>query len=664
MMKRRIWAVLVCGMIGFTAALSSVMVNQAGYLPNGQKFFYADAAADSFKVIEKGSGTVVFSGAVTLAKANDPATGRTIYRGDFSALKRSGIYYISLSPLRQSYEFPIADSVFQAPYRAALKGFYFQRCGQALSPFFAGIYARGGCHGNDGTFHTTADTSGFRTANGGWHDAGDYGKYIVNAGITVGTMQMAYEMFPERFSQDDLGILESGNGIPDILDEIRFELNWMLKMQHSNGGVFFKLTREQFEGFVMPSADNGTRYLYQVSTTATGDFAAVFARAARIYKPFDKKFSDSCLSVARKAWTYLAAHPTIVPVGGFKNPAGTATGEYGDGNDSDERLWAAAELFSTTGEAAFNSYYTSRYASGGLISQMGWPNVRTMAHLAYLYTAQPSASTLNKLALKQSLLDHAVSLLTNAAKDGFSLSITTNEYYWGSNSGVLNNAILLILASREANEPAYLNAALNHLNYIFGTNAHDLSFVTGIGAHHVMNPHHRPSSSDGIAEPVPGLLAGGPEQGRSDDVLKAKFTASTPPALIYTDETGSYASNEIAINWNAPLVFVAGYFAAEGKTTGIGSNVPPVPGEYRLEQNFPNPFNPHTSIRYTVGSRDHVSLSVYDMLGKKVATLVDKEQTPGPYTISFDAKGLASGLYLYSFLSGEFSESRKMMLLK
>ncbi len=665
MLRRWLLTFIALWCICIVPVLPSVMVNQAGYLPGAQKIFYTTTPADSFRVIDKNSSAVSFSGKITLARTNDPATGLTVYKGDFSSLKKSGTYYISISPSEQSYEFSISDTVFHSVFDASLKGFYFQRCAQSLSPLFAGIYGRAGCHGNDGTYHSTSDSTGYRTVSGGWHDAGDYGKYIVNAGVTVGTLLMAYELFPTRFAQDNLGILESGNSVPDILDEVRYELKWMLMMQHWSGGVYFKVTREQFEGFVMPSADNGTRYIYQISSTATGDFAAVFARAARVYRPFDQKFSDSCLAVSRRAWAYLQSHTSIVPTGGFKNPTGTATGEYGDGNDSDERLWAAAELFSTTGEAEFNSYYTTRYATGGLISQpMSWPNVRTMAHLAYLYTQQASASTLNKIALRQSLLDYAATLVSSISTDGFSVSLATNEYYWGSNSGVLNKAILLILASRENKDASTLNAALAQLNYILGNNAHNISFVTGIGARHVLHPHHRPSSSDGVVEPVPGLLAGGPEQGRSDPVLQAKFSGSAPPALIYVDEEGSYASNEIAINWNAPLVFVAGYFASEGSSTGIGTREKNGPNDFQLRQNYPNPFNPNTTISYQLPTNDHVSLSVYDVLGKKVSTLVNETQSAGTYSVNFEAKNLTSGLYIYNVHAGNFILSRKMVLIK
>jgi endoglucanase len=659
----------LAALLSTSEAPASVMVNQAGYLPGAQKVFFSTSSADSFFVTESPSGVIVFSGKMSVSRANDPATGMTVYKGEFSSLKRSGLYVVLLSSSDMSSVFSIADTVFRSVYAKAVRGFYYQRCGQDLPAAYAGIYARAQCHTVDGFFHASTDTSGFMDVRGGWHDAGDYGKYIVNAGVTVGTLLMSYELFPTRFNSDVLGIPESGNGVPDLLDEARYELAWMLKMQHPGGGVYFKVTHPQFEGFLMPAADAGSRNIYQLSSTATGDFAAVMARASRVYRVFDKQFSDSCLAAARLAWGYLQSHASIVPTGGFKNPSGTATGEYGDGSDSDERLWAAAELFAATGESQFSSYYAFNYGTGALLSQtMGWANVRSMAHLAYLYTQQPSASSLIKSALRQSLVSYGATLVTAIGGEGFSVAIKPGQYYWGSNSEVLNRAILLILASREDNNTAMAAAALSQLNYILGMNAHNLSFVTGVGARHMMNPHHRPSASDGITEPVPGLLAGGPNQNRDDDALKAKFTASTPPALVYLDDVNSYASNEIAINWNAPLVFVAGYFASDGTVAGAPAAKDPLPTGYRMDQNYPNPFNPSTTISFALPAQSLVSVDVFDTAGRRVAAVVHAELPAGYHTAAFDARALSSGVYLYRLTAKNggsvFTDTKRLVVIK
>ena len=288
---------------------ANVLVNQLGYYNNSPKFVYVTEQADSFFVAEKNSGNIFYRGSLSLSSSKDSATGLTIYIGDFSDFTISGKYYIKTDLGDSSFTFLISDSVFNAGYKMVQKAFYYQRCGTALLQQYAGVYKHNICHTADGYFHSTTGKTGTKVTTGGWHDAGDYGKYIVNAGITVGTLLMAYEQFPERFNADDLNIPESGNSIPDLLDEVKYELEWFLTMQDSSGGVYFKVTRENFSGFIMPNKDTGKRYIYQISTTATGDFAAVMAMAARIYQSFNSSFSEQCLNASKKAWEYLQANP-------------------------------------------------------------------------------------------------------------------------------------------------------------------------------------------------------------------------------------------------------------------------------------------------------------------------------------------------------------------
>lgn len=657
---------------------SEVIVNQVGYIPSLPKYVYCTAITDSFFVIEQSSGIIFYRGVFLLSAGNDPATGLTLYRGDFSELTREGIYFIKTSSEDSSYSFSISTDTFEEVFNKSLKSFYFQRCGTSLLSPHAGVYNRALCHSGDGFFHSSTGQSGYHPSTGGWHDAGDYGKYVVNAGITVGTLLMAFELFPEKFSSDNLNIPESGNDISDLLDEARYEINWLLKMQNQNGGIYFKLTPEQFEGFVMPSQATAMRFIYQLSTTATGDFAAMLARASRLYKQYDSTFSNQCLAAAENAWLFLSNQPTILPPGGFQNPAGTVTGQYGDGNDSDERLWAAAELFETTGESEYKDYFDFNFNLNEVFnSTMSWPNVSSLAQITYLFSLQPNADISVKDELHSGLLDYCNNLLNRNISNGFGVAINPGEYYWGSNSDVLNKAILLILGYERTQNENYRNAALDQLNYIYGINAHNFSFVTGTGTASVMNPHHRPSAADGIMEPIPGLLAGGPNQYLNDPVLQQHFNSSTPPALCYIDDLGSYASNEVAINWNAPLVFVTGYFNSYGTTSVENETGQLVPENFLLYQNYPNPFNPVTTIRFTIPSvgTDYnssiktdgvfIQLKVYDVLGKEVATLVNEYRPAGNYEIEFSSNdSLASGIYCYQLSVGALVETRKMILIR
>ncbi len=664
---------LFAGAIKFEAiAGGKIFVDQLGFTPFAPKSFTTSQSADSFFVVKSSSGIISFRGKIVQSRISDPASGLTLYEGDFSSLHEQGIFRIFSSAQDTSFPFQIADSVYNPLFRAALKGFYFQRCGVALSSSYAGQYARAQCHTADGFLHTSTGSSVYREATGGWHDAGDYGKYIVNAGVSVGTLLMAYEFFPDQFSTDDLGIPESGNNIPDILDEARYELSWLLKMQSSGGGVYFKLTREQFEGFVMPAQDNtATRYLYSISTTATGDFAAVMAKAARIFDRYDRTFADTCLAAAERAWDYLSANSTIVPAGGFKNPTGTATGEYGDSQDSDERLWAAAELFRTTGIQKYNLFYLFNYSRNGLFtSSMSWQNVTSMAHLTYLASQQIGTDSVIQGELRTSLKSFCDAQITNRNLDGFHCVIPPGQYYWGSNSQPLNNAILLLVASSQGMDSIYRSAALDQLHYITGHNANGICYVTGLGTRSTMNPHHRPSASDGIVAPVPGLLAGGPDQYLDDAILKGLYTSSTPPALCYADQRDSYASNETAINWNAPLVFVAGFFASPNVVMHTELPSTPVASGFQLGQSYPNPFNPSTSIRFSLPHAGAVQLLVYDILGRRIRTLIDGYTAAGQHVVRWDGKDnrgitVSSSVYFYQLLAGGVViDTKKTILAK
>lgn len=647
---------------------SGVFVNQLGYLNDGPKLVYTSDGSSTFELCESVSGNVVYSGEFTQNSTPDPLTGIVINSGDFSGYSVSGNYLVKTSEGNSSVVFGITDTLYRELYNKSLKGFYFQRCGTQLLISHAGSYHHLRCHKLDGQYHSTTGFQGFKLSTGGWHDAGDFGKYVVNAGISVGTMLLGYEMFPEKFYHDDIGIPESGNNIPDILDEVKYELNWLFTMQHDNGGVFAKLTPEQFSGMIMPNEDSSVRYIYEISSTATGDFAAMMAMAARIYQDFNPEFSAKCSEAAVKAWEFLQSHPDIVPTGGFRNPAGTVTGEYGDGNDKDERFWAAVELAKLTGESEYSDYINSNFNSFNPIDgSMSWPNVKELAMLSYI-SGNSYANPVLQSAVEDDLVAYCDEISSLADNNQFRLLMKNGDFHWGSNSRVLNLTILFITAHELTGEALYYNHALDQINYILGTNAHDLSFVTGVGEKSLQNPHHRQSVADGIEEPVPGLVSGGPNQYLNDPLLQSLFNGSTPPAMCFVDDAESYAANEIAINWNAPLVFVAGYFngfniLSVDDPKGALDNV-----EFNIPQNYPNPFNGSTIINFYSGTNTVANLKVYDTLGKLVS---DDQVTVNTGENNFvwiprtnDGSELSSGVYFYQLDGIKNSSFDKMIFLK
>lgn len=656
----------------FNNLYCQIFVNQLGYKTVLPKYFYTNINSSTFEVLNEQTGNVVFNGQLNLISTNDPATGMLIKRGDFTSLTAAGNYFIRINN-DTSYHFKIADNVFLDLLNKSLKAFYFQRCGSQLFYTHAEVYQRQICHTADGYFHSSTGQNGYKLSRGGWHDSSDYGKYVVYTGISVGTLLMAYELFPEYFSSDSLNIPESGNGIPDMLDEVKYEINWLLTMQDSDGAVYHNLTKTNFESFVMPSQDSGMRFIYQKSSTATGNFIAVLSRFYRVYNQFDSTFANQCLNAAKNAWNWLINQSLIVPPGGFKNPSDTQTGEYDDANDSDERLWAAAEHFESTGESSYKDYYDFNYNLGGLINTtMNWQNVRTLANLTYLLSKRTDADQTIKQQLHNSLISYCNSLVNKRNNNGFGITLNLGEYYWGSNSIALNNSILLILVYIRTNNNLFLASALKQLNYVLGTNAQNISFVTGVGKKYPMKPHHRPFEADGIFKPIAGLIVGGPEQYRSDPILQQYFTPNTPPALCYIDHLQSYASNEIAINWNAPLLFVAGFFKNFFLTkVELLQNQTPV--DFILEQNFPNPFNGETKIRYKFSSQNlnnlyRVKLSIFNLLGEEVVILFDEIQMDGNYEIIFNPSEFnsifSSGVYFYKLTVNEKFAFKKMVYLK
>ncbi|RYY14789.1 MAG: cellulase, partial [Chitinophagaceae bacterium] len=408
---------------------------------------------------------------------------------------------------------------------------------------------------------------------GGWYDAGDYNKYIVNAGITMGTLLSAYEDFSYYFDTLNVNIPESGNALPDLLDEILYNLRWMLTMQdNQDGGVYHKCTNAAFDGTVMPGITILPRYAVQKSTTATLDFAAVMAQSSRILKKFDKQLpglADSCLVAAKKAWSWSLKNPGMLYNQDSMNlhhQPKITTGAYGDRSADDEWFWAAAELFYTSGDGEFEQKMKSGLETA--YSLPSWAKV----HLLGVYTLlRLEKNTAVLAAVKTKLISlsdqYLLTMPTNAF--GTVMGGRKSDFNWGSNSNAANQGILMINAWKLTGDIKYANAALANLDYLCGRNATGYHFVTGFGERSPKHPHHRPSEADGIEDPVPGLLAGGPNPGMQD---KCNYIFKEPETA-YVDDYCSYASNEIAINWNAPLVYLANAIEAIQFKTGY-SKIP------------------------------------------------------------------------------------------
>ena len=449
-------------------------------------------------------------------------------------------------------------AVSQAPWQAVtgalIKGLYYQRCGCALEEAHAGRFAHPACHLAPAV--NWQDRSIRRRAAGGWHDAGDYGRYTGPGAVAAAHLMYAWKLFPGGCS-DQLNIPESGNGIPDILNEARYELEWLLRMQRDDGAFHHKCTKARFAPFIMPQNDIETEYLMPVSNCATGAACACLALASRVYRQYDDPFASRMLFSALRAWDWLERHPEHTA---FRNPEGVRTGQYGDQSDTDERFWAACELFAVTEDQRYRQAAETYYAAGQQLTQFGWADVGGLGALCCLFELKEAAGDTLYTALKQDFLRQSESALVLSHDSGYGTALAPDRYVWGSILPIMSNALAMILNTLLTGRTEMRDAALLQWHYALGMNALDRCFVTGFGEKQVLHPHHRPSGADGVDAPVPGLISGGPNKRFPYPTTAARLGPDVPPAKYYLDETPSADTNEVAIYWNSVAILTAACF--------------------------------------------------------------------------------------------------------
>ncbi len=520
-----------------------VKVNQIGYKPDDVKSVLVTSPDDEkFKVVNVSTNETVYIGTYSAA-AFDPAMGTSVRIGDFSEVTAPGTYQIISSPSGASYEFDIGDGLYDDIYKDVVLMLYNQRCGTKLEASVSGDFAHDACHTQEATVY--GDTSGKTyDVSGGWHDAGDYGRYVVPGAKTVEDLFLAYEDFD--YTADDIGIPESGNGVPDLLDEARYELEWMLKMQdEATGGVYHKVTGLTFPGMVLATEETEDMVLAPISYAATADFVAVMAKASVNYAQYDQAFADTCLAAAKKGYDFMKANPDM---GGFKNPDEILTGEYPDVGLTDETFWAAAELYLATLDDGYladtKEAIDTKYNTG-----LGWAGIGGYA-LYDLAKAEGIDSGLQSNA-KEKFLAVAHKKLSSCQTSHIFIGIET--YPWGSNMVVAGDGMYLLMASKLEDDPAYLEYAQKQRDYIFGFNGTGYCYVTGYGDLSPKDTHHRPSQA--LGKTMPGMLVGGADENLEDPYASAVLYGK-PGALAYVDNSQSFSCNEITIYWNSPLIYL------------------------------------------------------------------------------------------------------------
>jgi hypothetical protein len=619
-------AVLFAGAARAAQETPQIIVDQFGYRPDADKMaVFADpvkgqnsahryAPGETFEVRDNG-GKTVFSGKLQQWKngAMDPISGDRVWHADFSQMKTPG-RYVLFDPQNnvQSAAFDIRADVYNAVLKAAVRSYFYQRCGMALEEKFGGNWNRTPCHEverNAQLLKNSQKSGPARDVSGGWHDAGDHNKYMPFLNNTLWNLLTAYELNPAACT-DDYNIPESGNGVPDILDEIKWELDWMLKMQLEDGSVCNRVTTLSYDTGDGPHNDKQPYYYTPPTSWATGVFTASTAHAARVFKPFENKlpgYSKKLQEAALKGWAYLEQTPQRTPANGQDGAGNTASApaECGPLEDGYLRTYAAAELFKTTGEAKFREYFDAHYKTrvGGaghhpLIA--GWVdplNATEITRAMILYAATPGHT--------EAPVDEFRKVLRNTLQTNFLAKRDKEEdpyrgwmleghYCWGSNSnkaawGALPLFGILLKVDPDKDQD-YRNMAEQYLHYLHGRNALSLVYLTNMGergaklgaSRSVMRIFHGwfhngsplydgPDSKFG---PAPGFVPGGPNK-----FYGVKWVAppyGEPPAKAFKEwNTGwnkehnanedPWAINEPAIYYQANYVLLLSSFCAPAK---------------------------------------------------------------------------------------------------
>ncbi|HEX2138303.1 MAG TPA: glycoside hydrolase family 9 protein, partial [Woeseiaceae bacterium] len=525
-------------------------LNQVGFPAHGAKraVIAAPQTAPIHWTLVDGSGDVRAAGRTNVF-GHDPASGEHLHRVDFSDFESDGDGYRLIARCAESYPFSIGDEPYGRLKYHALAYFYHNRSGVPIEPRFAGgeAWARPAGHAREtATCRSGIDRHGNRwpgcrytlDLTGGWYDAGDHGKYVVNGGIAVWTLmnfyerQRALDKVPS-FADGTARLPEAGNGVNDLLDEARFELEFLLRMQapagatarvpvgikrnradlpftdiDASGMAHHKIADEYGTPLpVPPHLDKERRVLYPVSTAATLNLAATAAQCARIWRELDPDFAERCLAAASRAYDAARRNPNVYFIAEF-----SGSGMYEDSDLTDEFFWAAAELFVTTGDP---EYYAALRGSGhfqaGMRHAPAWPRVAALGTISLALV--PNALTPEAVrTLRRRLVAAAARYSAERDESGYGIPFASREYRWGSNGRLLNRAIVLALAYDFTGHDEYRSAVIDVMDYLLGRNPLGRSFISGYGERPFRNPHHRfwaHSLDASLPPPPPGVLSGG-----------------------------------------------------------------------------------------------------------------------------------------------------------
>ncbi|MEA2011757.1 MAG: glycoside hydrolase family 9 protein, partial [Verrucomicrobiota bacterium] len=463
----------------------------------------------------------------------------TLWVGDFSKLNKNGTFYAYVRGESPSPSFKISENPLKGMLKAALRTFYYQRCGDLVRPRYSGRWHHGKCHLKDSFSGTDGNLK--MDLSGGWHNGTGYGKFLSPTAYSIAVLMDAYSSYAENIKSINLGFRESRNTIPDCIDIIQRGLNWTLKCQVPCGAVIsgidgFERGKQPHQCKAGRIAKTGKGGIYSTVTTAV--FAALHAKATIFFKNSDPEFAKKNLDAAQRAWDYLQKQEKTVP---------SDAGEFSDFHDLDESLWATAELYAATKKRKYETAFEKIFLSVSFddFLSVKSTDTRQMAMRTYLKYGENNNLKKKYLKIYQCFIDNT---LEKSSKNAYGISLSADEYK-ETNARLLEYAIEMSYAKKYFKNTKYMQIAENNMNYILGQNPFSLCFVSGFGKISVKHFRNNWFNSDGINAVPPGYIPFGA------DTLNAS-QLSNKPACCYSNTAECGRPSEISLSNQARLVYL------------------------------------------------------------------------------------------------------------
>ena len=538
---------------------SPITVNQLGYLPQAEKIIVVTTDQKSpLRWVLDGGPSGVMDGQSSVF-GPEPASGEHLHKIDLSALEEAGEYRLSIPALDAEASVRITPSLLDGMARDALAYFYYHRLGVPIEPEYAPTYARPALHPRAGELPAKDGWTDHRfDVRYSWADAGDFGVYPVNHAVSAWTLANLFERYG-AFADGSLAIPENNNGTPDVLDEVMFGSTFMAGLMPPTGLVPHKVHNDKWSAFpvTVEQENKARRWVMKPSTNATWAVARTYAHLARLMRPYDSARAQAMLATAEDAYQRGAAMPDV-----DYTDEDDGGGSYADAGNEDDHYAAAVELYLSTGAQKYRDAVRASPRYGSVVA-FDWMDAATSGTLSLL-TRDNDLPAAELETIKRKLVDRARTLSDLIRKQGYPTPLKPDEYIWGSNGVVLNAMIVIAYAYDLTEDRAFLRTLFRAMDYLLGVNANRLSFITGYGDFRERDLHDRLAWGAYIeGTPFPaGWIVGGPNNQLINDKSTPK---NTPPAVSYAGPNTSptaWCSKENAINWNAPLVWVAWYLKA------------------------------------------------------------------------------------------------------